>query len=362
MAGPQVRATIEAHWKAMQLAKDLAGAAIQSARQYMSTREALRKARIEERKLREQEAKRKEKEEKQRKAKEEKKAARLAAKQKKEEEKKAQKERERLAREAAGDGGDGPDGAKQSKQTKNRRAGKGRDELGEGDPQVLVTRLRCHEIETKDDPTAFFKEMSFGSPCIWRARRVPLKRILQSSPDFVTDKDAAQASTSLQAEYKSWLSEFVQKCESQPEKVRSTKKASDEAQKAREALSLELDLGELFQQQMDPKTADPMVNPYFTVLERALVQDSLSATVERLKSAAGGSGSAGHAAAQGLQVAELEAMTWKSLQLVAQQQGKSFSGTMNGMYPHIIYQMEGTRAMALASILDASRSRRVLVS
>ena len=327
----------------MQLAKDMAGAAMQSARQYMSTREALRKARLEERKIREQEARRKEKEEKQRKAQEDKKAARLAAKLKKEEEKQAKKEQERLAREAAE--GNGEVVQKDSKKEKQRRLGKGREELGEGDPQVLVTRLRCHEIQTKDDPNSFFKEMSFGCPCIWRARRAPLKRVLQASPDFVSEKDAAAASTMLNTEYKSWLSEFVQKCEDQPEKVRSTKKASEDAQKAREALSLELDLAELCEQQMQPSTADPMVNPYFTVLERALVQERLSAIVKRLKDSA--------AAGPAVKAVEVESMTWAGLQLVAQQKGKSFSGTMNGMYPHILYQMEGTRAIALVSILDA---------
>lgn len=50
---------------------------------------------------------------------------------------------------------------------------------------------------------------------------------------------------------------------------------------------------------------------------------------------------------------ELNLSSYKSLHFVAFAHGKHFSGLVPGALPHVQYQVEGTRVMAMASLEDA---------
>ena len=329
-----IAATSE-HWKALQLAKDFAEAAMQSATQYMSTREALRKARLEEQKAMDAERKRQEKEAKIAAAKE---AARIER-----EKKKAEKARERKERKEA-------EKAKkdlEAHENKGRRRGRGVDEIGEGDAPVLVNKFVSRDVHMVDSLEAFMKAMTHGMPVIWRARRIPLKKVLKDSPDYSDEKQANQGATLLQAEFKSWLEEFVQKLESQPDKVRMTKSCSDQIKDMREALSLEHQLGKMLDNQCDDLLHDPSLNPCCCLLDREEMGEIMDKFTKECHDT---SPQCGHAAVQ-------EGMLWSHLHQVAHQKGKTYSGILSGMFPYLMYQMEGTRAMALASISDVPRRK-----
>ena len=331
-----IAATSE-HWKALQLAKDFAEAAMQSATQYMSTREALRKARLEEQKALEAERKRQEKEAKVAAAKE---AARIEREKKKTEkakERKERKEADKLKKDLEA----------QENKAGGRRRGKGVDEMGEGDAPVLLNKFPTREVHMVDSLEAFMKAMTHGMPVIWRARRIPLKRVLKDNPDYSDEKQANHAATLLQAEFKTWLEEFAQRLESQPDKVRMTKSCSEQIAGMREALSLEHQLGKMLDNQCDDLLHDPSLNPCCCLLDRAEMGEILDRLTEECKEV---SPDCGHAAVQ-------EGMLWSYLHQVAHQKGKTYSGILSGMFPYLMYQMEGTRAMALASISDVPRHK-----
>ena len=53
--------------------------------------------------------------------------------------------------------------------------------------------------------------------------------------------------------------------------------------------------------------------------------------------------------------ASTEHQLWENLQMVAHQKGKSYDGVMSVFYPHMLFQLEGSRAISVVSISDAPR-------
>lgn len=50
-----------------------------------------------------------------------------------------------------------------------------------------------------------------------------------------------------------------------------------------------------------------------------------------------------------------EVAMYSTLHMVGQPKGKVFSGTFGGLFPHIVYQLEGTKAIALVRAAEVSR-------
>lgn len=350
----------------MKLALDLILAAQQSAQQYMSTRHALIKARKDEDIAQQKEKARQEKQAKLQKEKEQK--AKLAAqkreerKQQQEEEKKKQEEERKQQQEeqnqsnkekedevtADGKPEDGAD-ADPSKKTQGagastRRRGRGGNELGPDDLPVLTNRFQDHDIPTVDTMDGFVKAMLKGTPALWRARRLPLKKVLQDSG--MNQKDAHSMAIQLGTELKHFNNEFAQICNENPDKVKATNPLSEQVQDSRNSLSFEqvvcsaLELEAQLAQKGEPTQG---LNCESCVLERDAFLEEFDEVSKSI-----------HGRATNVDVAkkniEQERLLWGKGQLVAQQRGKTFTGVLSGLFPHVVYQSEGTKATAMVSI------------
>ena len=49
-----------------------------------------------------------------------------------------------------------------------------------------------------------------------------------------------------------------------------------------------------------------------------------------------------------------EKLIFSNLTLVGLQRGKTSAGTLTGLGPHLVYQLQGVRAVALASVADVT--------
>lgn len=330
--------------RALTCAKEITDAAHMSASQYISTRDAIRKARLEEKKAKEREDARKEKE---RKAE----AKKAAAKQKKAEEKqrKLEQQQQRLqeqqdaaavAANAADQDGDDQDDA--NEKSKARRRGKGSDELDpEKDHPILCERFSGHEIKVVDTLDSFLSEALLGLPVIWRAKRAPFKRVFDQSS--YNQKNSYSAATALQAELKQFQDKFAQMAENDTSKIKHTDAAGQNVQEHLEALSMDVQFQSAMEKEIDNEETE--LDPSCVVVDHdALgpiiksIADEMSKTDETTK----------HKAQQ-------EVLLHENVQTIGFRKGQKFSGVMNGLYPHLLYQTDGTRVVAMASISHATR-------
>ncbi len=324
--------------RALQCAKHIMEAAMQSASQYKSNRDALRKARIEEEKAAEREATRRKKEHEAEVKRKTAEAERLVAK---EEKKRKQQEQKDIAEKERGD----TTGECGERSSKRRRAPKGHDELGEDDFPVVVNKFSGHDIKVVDSLDKFLESVLFGAPVIWRARRPPFKRVLESQDDF-SSKEATQGTSLLHGDMRKFADDFAQAVESDPATVKKTEPASSDSQQYVQALALEGAAQNLLGKWLEETS--PSLNEVedgCLVIDRTLMNRKLNALVEDVKCDPNSDAGLIHKASQ-------ELMLYAKLQLLAFRKGSQFNGVMSGLYPHLMYQVDGTRAVTLIAIHD----------
>lgn len=225
-----------------------------------------------------------------------------------------------------------------------RRRGCGTEEIGEQDPGVLRNKFSGKEVSVVDCHEEFLKTMSHGSPVVWRARRPPIKKILELSEEF-EQKDITKAPVALHADLKTFMEAFVTAAQSDPEKNKSTKATSEDFQKFHAAFTLEHQMEKLLESQFDENTRDPRVNRKCVILDRLHVQDDLEAKATGTKDADG-------KPAKPNRAAEQVGLLWNKLHMVAHRHLHCFTGVINGLLPHLIYQMEGTQVISMVKISD----------
>lgn len=326
----------------MEIGKEITEAVTQSSVQYRSSREALKKARVLEQQEKNKEARRMEKELAAQKKKDEKeKEKREKAEARKQAQAKAKDTSTTETAEAMGDEGD--------QKTSKRRRGRGTEEIGEQDPGVLCNKFSGKEVSVVDCHEEFLKTMSHGSPVVWRARRAPLKKILELSEEF-EQKDITKAPVALHGDLKAFMESFVNALQSDPEKIKNTKATSDDFQKFHDAFTLEHQMQKLLESQMDESTRDPRVNRKCMILDRLHVHDDIQAKANGTEDQDGGGKPVGKPVPN--KAAEQAGLLWDKLHMVAHQHLKCFTGAINGLLPHLIYQMEGTKVISMVKISD----------
>lgn len=328
---------------ALQNAKSFADAAFQSGKQSASTRAALLKSKHDEKQMEEKEEQRLQKEaaakrmkeEKDRKTAEEKELKR----QKKEAEKAEKKEKKRREKEEGNDAGE--EGGR--KGGKDRRRGRGAEELQEGqDPACLTTRLPDSEITVMDDLTMFVESLPLGIPCVWKARRPPLKKVLEAHGDC-TGKDLHNASVLIQQEWKNFLSNLAEDLQGNSNIKKRCRACSEDMQLHRDALSMDSMVQKHLEQSLG--THDPSTEPA-TVIEVDALCESMNQVAKIATDRKWPEDK--------VKAMQQEIAMYKHLHMVGMPKGQVFSGVFTGLYPHLVYQMEGTRAMALVSTSDVA--------
>ena len=337
----------EAHMVAMDNAKHLADAASQAARQSISTRAALIKSRQEELAMRERENIRMQKEAEAKKKKEEsdkKKQAEKELKKKEKEELKVKKKAEKAAKKQA-EQEQQDDDAEGAEGDKKRRRGRGAEELHEGeDPPCLTNRFVDFEAPTFDSLDSFLHAVIQGVPSLWKARRTPMKKVIEIAGLVDDKKTLNNVSVLLQSEWRSFLSTFAAEVEGNPELNKRCKACPRELQTHMESLAMDPLIQEFLEDQTTNPNVEYQVDPAL-VMERAVLGDKIKETLDVAK----GKGLSDHAKAM-----ESELALYNNLHLVGVPKGKVFAGIFSGLYPHVVYQMEGTRAIALARASDVS--------
>ena len=346
----QVRTEADLIMHGISCAKHIIDAATQSASQYRSTRDALRKARLEEKAAQERERKRKEKEDEREEKKRLKKEERDMQKASKKAEKQAEKEKEQAEAEAAEEAEDGDDNANGKRKARRVR---GAEELEPSDYPVLLNRIGGCEMKVETEMKAFLEACLLGLPVVWRSRRSLIKKVLDECGSF-EGKKSQNINQGLQADLRSFISEFAGLCEKEPEKVKSTRAVSEASQEARMALSMDASLVALLEEkvQAGEKLPDACVLEYDDIAaELQTITDRMQEPEEKegtkTKEKEGTKIKVNHQANQELQL-------WKALQMVGFRKGASFDGVMSGLYPHMIYQTEGSRAISIVSVEDAT--------
>ena len=334
------------HMKSIDAAKSLGEAALQSAKQCLATRNALKQARIEEQNEAEKERIRLEK------------AAEAAEKKRAlQKEKDDEKERKRLEKEAQKR--DKEDKRKKDKEQekeaddadkqKGRRRGRGHDELVDGeDPACLTNRFADVEMRVVDSHEEFAQSMIWGKPLIWRARRPPFKKVLQSCSSSMPSKELNSACTLLQAEWKSFLSSFAEEVAGDGSMKKRNKTCSAEVQGFREALSFDRHVAAHMETELannDPTADDDDDLGHCVVMEEAVLKELLDEFRDSSKGAKD----------EIMRRMQHEVSMYSTLHMVGMPKGKVFSGTFGGLYPHVVYQLEGTKAIALVRAADVSR-------
>ena len=257
------------HMKSMQCAKSLADAACQSAKQCLSTRNALRQARLDEQKEIEKETIRlaKAAEAAEKKAQNQKKKDEEKDRKRIEKDNKKKKDEEAKARNKDKEKTDDPE------KQKGRRRGRGQDELVEGeDPACLTSRFNSFEVPVLDSQPAFVQFFVHGIPCIWRARRSPLKKVVQTYSPSMPSKELNSAATLLQAEWKAFLSDFAAEvADDTTDKIKKKNRAcSAEVQEHRAALSMDNQVQSFLESELVNPTLD--LEPCL-VMEEAVLKD-----------------------------------------------------------------------------------------
>ena len=328
----KVAAMAEHHMEGMKTFTDLVEAATQSAKQAIQTRQAQRKAIQAEQQAREREIKRQEKEKQAAEKRAAEKAVKEAEKARKKEAEKARKEAERLAKE-------------NQAPADHRRRGRGTDELDEEtDISVLTTRFTNCDVNVVETMDEFVTLIPEGLPVIWRARRMPSKKVLEAADPDADKKQISAGVTLLKAEFKRQLSEFAQTTEREPLLIKRPFDVPEQVQDLTSQLRMDSVLMKMLEERAANETIE-MPHPC-TVMEAELLQtllekkkvelDSMDPTTAESRAS--------------------EIYAWNSLHMVGFQHGKTFSGTCQGLWPFFTYQLEGTRAIAFVSIGDVSCS------
>lgn len=344
----------------MKLALDVAEAAVQTASQYSSTMQALQKARKEEKKAYEKDQARRKKELEAQKSRELKAAAKA---QKKAEAKAAAEAKNKKAGEGEGEStgdedpgemevegtqGDAEGDNQQRKKPAARRRGRGGSELTDDDLPVLVNRFPDQAIPVYDSVEGLLKAMTRGSPAIWRARRAPLKKIFQD--EGLQAKDAQNMVIQLGSELHSFIALFAEKCNENPEQVKSTHGLTEQVQHCKQLLALEVQLCQLIEKEHAKAAAGThdgsTANLACTVIDKDSFLQEFEVAANQVALAA--------PMADTEKMASQEREMWCQAQMVAHQRGKTWSGVLSGLYPHLVYQSEGTRAIALVPIQDVT--------
>ena len=338
----QVIQEAENHMRAIQCAREIADAAFQSASQYKSTREALRKARIEERKAKEREDLRRKKEAEaaaKREAAAEAKARKKAAEQKR----KQEEDKERADGHEEGDTGD-------ADAPKRRRRGQGGEELSPDDYPVLRSYniFSGKSIKVVEAMNTFVEQCLTGAPGIWRAKRPPFKRVLEAHDDY-TVKQAVSGSTAIIAAAKAFTEEFAQILEKEPHTIKKTQKASDEVQQHLEALSLEQQAVAVLEREAENPSLE--LDEFCMVMDREELKKMIQRVVDEICTKHWSGSTPSEEVAR---KAKNEQMLYENVQLLGFAKGKSFSGVMSGLYPHLIYQVVGARVIALVDMVDVA--------
>ena len=246
--------------------KHIIAAAMQSSSQYRSTREALRKARIEEEAAVAKEAKRQAQE----KEKEMKRKRQAEEREDKKSQKKEEKERESRRQKEEDEGGqddkheEDDDGGRKT----SRRKVKGFEELDISDFPILVNRFPDYEMQIENEMDGFLQACLRGLPVVWRSKRPQIKKILESDGNGYSSKQAQATNQIIQNDLKEFISEFANVCEREPEKVKSTRLPSTEAQGAHEALSLDFAVQGALEKNA---TENPGSDIRATLLDRSLL-------------------------------------------------------------------------------------------
>ena len=344
----KVKNEAKLHLSALAIGKHIAEAAYDSATQYRSNREALRKARQAEAIAQEKEAKRQKKEQ----AAEEKRKLKETEKEEKKQEKKREKEEQqkRAAEEAdaADEADDDNDDDEGGRKRKKRRVRGAIDEITDMDHPVLANRFSGFEAETTSSMTEFLARCLQGDPVVWANKRSQVKKLLDQSFHFDA-KTSASTNMAMAAEVKDVTSKFAEIVESDPNKVKHTDVVSEQTRVAGEALNLDINLQELLENMYNDGSGKSR-RPHTCVLERDAMKAALEAKLKDAENAA--QATAAEASATAVRYAKQELTLYSSLQVQSFQKGKQHDGVMSGLFPHFIYQMEGTRVMAICSIRD----------
>ena len=321
------------------MAQSIADGAAQAGKQARQDRRALKQARADEEAAKEREQKRMEKEAARKRKAEEAKAKKDMEKEQKKQaaaQLKAKKDKEKKQAAAA---------KKQEGKGKqaSRRRGRGADELNESDPACLLNWLAEFEAPVVEQLDDFLAGVAQGVPTVWRARRIPLRRVMEGAGTH-DSKELNAACTRLHAEKMAFISEFAQVCEAEPDRIKKTKPCSEDLQEHTEALSMDNLVAGFLEKQAVNRTLDI---PPCMVMERAHVEDYFSKVREELE--------AKYPDSPELQKnCDAEGSGRSKLNLIGMQRGKWFAGVIGGLYPHLSYQLQGTRAVALASIRDVT--------
>ena len=316
------------HLQALLNAKEIAEAAGQCSRQARQTRQALRKALQEEAAEKERENKRMEKEAAARAKKEE------AAKKKeqKKQEKKAEQEAAKAKRKAEEEEGGG----------EKRRRGKGADEILESDPPVLFNRFYEHEIPIVDSLDELVELVISGSPGVWRARRAPLKKVLEASDPNADAKTINSAVLLLRGEHKTYLGTVSEKVAAGTLE-RSPQFSSEQSQVHLQALAFD----NIIAQYLESEVAD---QPDQTKLTPAVVmdRDSIAAESAALRN------TMTFMEPRDALKADAETGLYNNLHHLGIKRGFKFAGVMQGLWGHFCYQMEGSRMISMAALCDVT--------
>lgn len=365
----EVKKDAEIHLSALQIAKHIVDAAHQSSCQYKSIRNALKKARRDEALAEEREVKRKKKDEETERKREEKAKERALIKEKKAEEKLAkQKEQEEAEEEddQQGEGEGEEDGERDGdgRKRKKRRVKGAIDEITDADFPCLANRFSGFEADVADSLEAFSRACLLGRPVVWSNKRSQIKKLLDLSFDFDA-KTASNTNTALVSELKQFTSNFAEAVEGDPSKIKSTLLTSEQTQCATVALSLDFQFREALEHILNGNVSkdDFWKYQHTHVLDREDLVNALTSQVDTISSQESAlQGEKNTATAEKQQVtaalrqAQQELSLYKCIQMVGFARGKQHDGVLTGLFPHLLYQMEGTRVITTCSILDVSFS------
>ena len=137
---------------------------------------------------------------------------------------------------------------------------------------------------------------------------------------------------------------FAQLCESDPDRVKKTKNAPVELQEYSDALSMDGLVQALLEEELDKKMLD--IPPFLVMDKQSFLKryDKEKAKIEKT-----------FGESEKLSMAfQSERLIFSNLTLVGLQRGKTAAGTLTGLGPHLIYQLQGVRAIAFASVADAT--------
>ena len=329
--------------KPLDTAKHLADAAIQSAKQCLSTRAALRQARIDEQNEMEKERVRLEKEKAAQEVKEKKKVAKEIEQGRKREaaaaKKQAKAEQKRKEKEQAAAEDNGP-----KKKDTERRRGRGADELVDGDdPPCLTNRFVCAEIPTIDDMEAFAAFLVHGVPVLWKARKPPMKKVIEQHGEITDKKELANAATLIASEWKAFLSNLAEEAAVDSSLKKKNKSCTLELQGFRDALTLDSQVQAFLEKEIaEPTTSfDPRLVMQRGVLKEYMAEFTAAPELQAIDE-------------ESRKRMQQEISMYDVFHLVGMPKGQSFAGTFGGLFPHLYYQLEGTKAVSMVSAADAS--------